>query len=359
MAVVSIGSGVVTDITKHACFLFQQTSGLPLTYIVVQTANSVSAFTSNMAPVFVDGVKRTLPSRYPDALVCDLETLRDAPLEMTLAGAGDMLAAFVSLPDYYLAHSLGMEENWSDLPEALLGDLYGLLFENAAAIRERTLEGMSLLAKLIALGGLAMSLSHATTPMSGYEHVVSHVLDLMNEIDGKPLAMHGSQVALAGVLCAAAYQEFLDGYDPGNPAQAFTVPAPEEMRKNIRSEFNAIDSSGAAAEECWHDYSLKLTHWAAIEPSLGGFKSRWNETKAALRRLTRTSEEIRALLEKLGAPPQFSRLSPAVSEAQARKAFLAAPLMRKRLTLGDLFIFQNWDRASLWERIWKSAGQDS
>lgn len=68
-----------------------------------------------MSPTFVDGVKRTLNSRYPDALICDLETLRDAPTEMTVGGVGDMLAVFVSFPDWLLAHRLGMDDTYSEL----------------------------------------------------------------------------------------------------------------------------------------------------------------------------------------------------------------------------------------------------
>jgi glycerol-1-phosphate dehydrogenase [NAD(P)+] len=66
-AVMSVGSGTVTDVAKHACYVYQQEHSVPpLPFVVYQTANSVSAYTSNMAPTFVDGVKRTLPSRYPD-----------------------------------------------------------------------------------------------------------------------------------------------------------------------------------------------------------------------------------------------------------------------------------------------------
>src|ERR1700690_4034199 len=70
-----LGSGTVCDITKHASYLYEKGSGTTLKFVVIQTANSVSAFTSNMAPTFVDGVKRTLPSRYPDAVRSSLETL--------------------------------------------------------------------------------------------------------------------------------------------------------------------------------------------------------------------------------------------------------------------------------------------
>jgi glycerol-1-phosphate dehydrogenase [NAD(P)+] len=108
-----------------------------------------------MAPVFVEGVKRTLPSRYPDALICDLETVRDAPYSMTAAGVGDLLAAFVSLADWRLAAGMGMAPEFTTLPDELMRDLEPALQEGAFQIRERTPEGMCRLAKLIALAGLA------------------------------------------------------------------------------------------------------------------------------------------------------------------------------------------------------------
>src|SRR5919106_6884346 len=52
-AVLSVGSGTVTDIVKHACHMYQQEqNSQPLLFVVFQTANSVSAYTSNMAPTF-------------------------------------------------------------------------------------------------------------------------------------------------------------------------------------------------------------------------------------------------------------------------------------------------------------------
>ncbi|HKY53162.1 MAG TPA: iron-containing alcohol dehydrogenase, partial [Anaerolineales bacterium] len=120
-AVLSVGSGTVTDIAKHACYVYQQEHNTPpLPFVVYQTANSVSAYTSNMAPTFVDGVKRTLPSRYPDVLVCDLETLRDAPRSMTVAGVGDLLAAFGSYADWWLAYRLGIDNTYTEFAQTLM-----------------------------------------------------------------------------------------------------------------------------------------------------------------------------------------------------------------------------------------------
>ena len=351
MAALSAGSGVVTDVTKHACYLFTQGGGGQIPFIVYQTANSVSAYTSNMAPVLVHGIKRTLPSRYPDALVCDLETLRDAPYEMTAAGVGDLLAATVSLPDWYLAHRLGMDDGYSELPAALTGDIVGILLSNSASIRGRTLQGMSLLAKLISLGGLAMSLVGATTPMSGYEHVISHALDFIHEVKGEPLSLHGSQAALAALLGCQAYQFFLDEFDPRAVYLAGCFPAEGAMREQIRAEFAALDPSGTVGEECWADYRLKLERWHARRDSVRLFLDEWELLKPVLRRLTCPPRRLQQVLAAVEAPLRFSELDSPAGEPEARFAFFNAPLMRRRLTLGDALIFFGQDRQRIWRQI--------
>lgn len=352
----AMGSGVVTDITKHACHLFTQETGQTLPFVVFPTANSVSAYTSNMAPTFVDGVKRTLDSRYPDALVCDLETLVDAPRDMTAAGVGDMLAIYTSLPDWRLAHALGMDDSYSPLPEALLGDLYAALEAHVDQIRTPTPAGMAVLAKLITLGGLAMSLSHATTPLSGYEHVMSHVLDLMNEVRQAPLAQHGSQVALAAVLVAEAYEFFLREFDPAQVNLERCFPELPAMERAVRGAFAGLDPSGKAGQECWNDYAVKLARWREQRPAVEGFLSSWPQVKAELQALTRPASSLKAMLARIEAPTSFTDLPTPFTPAELRFAFLNAPLIRRRLTLGDALIFFGWDREGLWERILARAG---
>ena len=351
ISVLSVGSGTVTDIAKHAAHLYQQDDGAALSFVVYQTANSVSAYTSNMAPVFVEGVKRTLPSRYPDVLVCDLETLRDAPQAMTAAGVGDLLAAFSSLADWYLAYRLGLDPTYNEFAQTLMGPLDEIFLAHAVAIRERTPAGMAVLAKLIALGGLAMSLSHATAPLSGFEHVISHVLDLLAEQARRPLAQHGAQVALATLLTTEAYRAFLDELEPVevNPGQCY--PAPEAMQARIQATFDPLDASGRIAAECWADYRLKLEAWHAHRPEFEAFLRDWPAIRARLRSMTRSPESAAHILREVGAPLSFADLTPPPAEAEIRFAFLNAPLIRRRLTLADLFIWLGWDREALWARV--------
>ncbi|MCA1900457.1 MAG: iron-containing alcohol dehydrogenase [Chloroflexi bacterium] len=355
-AVLSIGSGVATDIAKHGSFLRQEESGEKIPFVVYQTANSVSAYTSNMSPTFVDGVKRTLHSRYPDALICDLETLRDAPYEMTAGGVGDMLAVFVSFPDWYLAHRLGMDSTYSELAKNLIGPLGSLFLEHAQGIRSGDLASVSMLAKIIALGGLAMSLSDATTPMSGFEHVMSHALDLQAEVRRKPLAVHGSQVALAALAGAEMYRDFLANFDPLSLNVDACYPSAASMKSLVEASFAEIDPSGKAGAECWSDYILKLEQWRAHRKEFEDLLANWSWARNRLTAETCPPETIRQILLAVGAPVRWSELRPPVREREARFAFMNASLMRKRLTLGDLLIFTHWDRPSLWDRIWKIDG---
>jgi len=353
--VLAVGSGTVTDIAKHACYTYQQDQDVPaLPFIVYQTANSVSAFTSNMAPTFVDGVKRTLPSRYPDVLICDLETLRDAPRSMTVAGVGDLLAAFGSYADWWLAYRLGMDHTYTEFAQTLMGPLDEIFMEQAKGLRNGTLESTALLAKLIALGGLAMSLSHATAPLSGYEHVISHVLDLVAEQKQRPLAQHGSQVALTTLLTTSAYQIFFNEFEPAEVNLNNCYPNEAEMRVRIETTFNSLDPTGRVAVECWSDYKIKLETWHAHQAEFEAALEDWSAIRDHLQTLVKPPDTVLNILRAISAPLQFEQLTPAPTEAEVQFAFRIAPLIRHRFTLGDLLVFLNWDQATLWSQVNKN-----
>jgi len=354
-SVLSVGSGTVTDVAKHACYLYQQERGIqPLPFVVYQTANSVSAYTSNMAPIFVDGVKRTLPSRYPDVLICDLETLRDAPRAMTVAGVGDLLAAFGSYADWWLAYRLGMDETYTEFAQILMGPLDEIFLEQAEGLRTGRLESAAILAKLIALGGLAMSLSHATAPLSGYEHVISHVLDLVAEQQERPLAQHGTQVALATLLTTGAYQVFFNEFEPAEVNLDNCYPSAGQMKTQIEAVFSSLDPTGRVADECWSDYQIKLEAWRAHRASFVEALQDWPEIQVHLRSLVKRPEVAAHILRAIGSPIHFEGLTPAPTKSEVQLAFRSAPLIRRRFTLGDMFVFLNWDQETLWARVNKS-----
>jgi glycerol-1-phosphate dehydrogenase [NAD(P)+] len=335
-AVVALGSGSVCDVAKHACFTAEQQDGVRTVLVLVPTAASVTAFTSSLAVLLVDGVKRTRPSRFPDAVVCDLETLAEAPPAMTRAGLGDCVARFISYGDWYLAHQLGLVDRYSETPLALMGtDLDETYLEHAPQVASNSPEGLAFLIRQVLLAGLAQSIVRISTPLSGTEHVVSHVLDMGSGAWGRPTALHGAQVGVATPLAARAYELLHERFDPGRARPA--PPEPHAVESRIGAAFGPLDPSGKMAAECWRDYQKKLALWSASGPRFDAARERWDgEIAPRLRELVRTSATIREILTRAEHPLTFDALDPSIPGGQARFALDNAHLIRERFVIGDL-----------------------
>ncbi|HKV58369.1 MAG TPA: iron-containing alcohol dehydrogenase [Ktedonobacteraceae bacterium] len=345
-AIIGLGSGTVTDIAKHAAYMYNQRhpDRPRMVYICVPTANSVTAYAANMAVLLKDGVKRTVPSCYPDAIVCDLRVLASAPKEMTLAGLGDCCARFVAYGDWYLASALGLVEYYSEVPLALLDNLDSILLEQAASIGDRSHEGEAVVMRALLLAGIAQSIVNMSAPISGTEHVTSHVLDMIADHYERGLALHGAQVGVATITAAALYQRFLDQFDPAAINIDTCYPPDEPLQRYIRHIFRAIDPTGAMAKECWSDYSKKLTLWRQKRPQFEQFCANWQTTfRPKLASLVRGPQVIQRILAEAGAPLTVEALDPPISQKEYDFAVRSGHFIRQRFVLGDLLYFLGWE----------------
>ncbi|NLC44681.1 MAG: sn-glycerol-1-phosphate dehydrogenase, partial [Clostridiales bacterium] len=89
--IVAIGSGTINDISK----IIAMVTDLP--FIIVGTAPSMDGFASNTSSMISNGVKVTLQSACPVAIMADLDIVCQAPKRMLQAGLGDMLAKYISI----------------------------------------------------------------------------------------------------------------------------------------------------------------------------------------------------------------------------------------------------------------------
>ena len=341
-AIIALGSGTITDIAKHAAYLYDQRhpDQPRMVYICCPTANSVTAYAANMAVLLKDGVKRTIPSRYPTAIVADLRVLASAPKEMTVAGLGDCCARFVAYGDWYLASALGLVDFYSEVPLALLDNLDSILLENAAGIGQRTAGGEAVVMRALLLAGIAQSIVNMSAPISGTEHVISHVLDMIADHYQRSLALHGAQVGVATITAAGLYQRFLDTFDPAAVDIDACYPDYEQLRAYIRRLFRSIDPSGAMARECWSDYSKKLALWRQNRPQFEQFCAQWQEVhRPKLASLVRGPEIVRRILEQAGAPLTCEALEPPISQKEYDFAVQNGHFIRVRFVLGDLLYF--------------------
>lgn len=346
-AIIAIGSGTVSDIAKHAAYLYDQRhpNQPPLVYICCPTANSVTAYAASMAVLLKDGVKRTIPSRYPTAIVADLRVLASAPKEMTLAGLGDCCARFVAYGDWYLASVLGLVDFYSEVPLALLNNLDEILLATTRDIGRRSYKGEAVVMRALLLAGLAQSIVNMSAPISGTEHVTSHVLDMIAEHNERPLALHGAQVGVATIDAAAIYQRFLAEFEPTAVNIDACYPQDEPLRAYIRGIFAEIDPTGAMAAECWNDYRKKLALWRENRPRFEQFCARWQaEYRPKLASLVRSPETVQHILSLAGAPLTPQELEPPISQAEYAFAVKNGHFIRVRFVLGDLLYFLGWER---------------
>jgi glycerol-1-phosphate dehydrogenase [NAD(P)+] len=344
--VVVVGSGTITDVCKEAT---RRTGGSPL--VVVQTAASVNAFSDDMAVLLKSGTKRTVPSRWPDALLVDLKVLAGAPPEMNLAGFGDLLAMWTAPADWYLARAVGMDDSYHRAPIGMLREQGRGLLSGAAGLRRREPEMLDRLARVLTLSGISLGIAGKTAPLSGTEHLVSHLIDMAAEGRHLSLALHGAQVAVAAVPVAAAWEAFLAEFDPPNVDADRLFPDAATLEPVVRRAFAAIDPSGRVGEECWNDYRRKLERWKDLRPRVEDFLENWPQHRAELGRMVAAPEALGGALAEAGAPARFGELDPPVSPETARWALGNCHLMRDRFTLADLLFFAGqWDDAFI-ERI--------
>ena len=341
--VVSVGSGTITDVAKDASY---RAGGLP--FVVVQTAVSVNAFSDDMAVLLRDGVKRTVPSRWPDVLIADLDVLAEAPPDMNRAGLGELCSMFTAPADWYLAGAIGMDDTWDP-------DVVALFRDGAEALLDGDLAGpgderanVAELAGRMTLTGIAMGVAGRTAPLSGTEHLISHLIDMAAAAENRPAAFHGAQVGAASVLAALVWEDALDTFDPACLALPGSFPAAASIEPRVRDAFIRLDPSGRMAAECWRDVSRKLDRWHAARRRVEAFAAAWPEHRAALQRLLVPADRLAAALGTAGAARRFRDLDPPAAAVTVRWALEALPLMRDRFTVVDLFALTGrWDAAAI------------
>ncbi len=344
--VVVVGSGTITDICKVAT---QRAGGVPL--VVVQTAVSVDGYSDDVSVVLKSGVKRTIPSRWPDVLLGDLTTLVEAPPGMTAAGYGDAISLYTAPADWYLASLMGMDDSYHPAPIEMLFSYGRDLADWAPGVGGQDPEALERLERLLVLRGIANGVVGTTAILSGAEHLISHMLDLHAGQKGLPLGVHGVQVGVATTVVAAAWELLFDELDPSRVDVDACYPGPGAMEPVVYGAFAGLDPTGKVGDECWGDYGKKLERWRGQRERFEAFLADWPRHRDELRELVVAPERLAVALADAGVPTRFGDLDPPVSAQTARWAIRNCHFMRNRFTVPDLLFFLGWWDDAFVERL--------
>ena len=347
-ALVTVGSGTLTDIGKAVS---RRLGGLP--HVVVQTALSVNGYADDQSVLLVDNVKRTVPSRWPDALVADTDVLAGAPSHLNAAGVGDLMAMFTAPADWQLATLLDMGSGYSPLLVSMVRDCGPDLLRAAPLLAGRDPGAIECVARILTLSGITMGAAGSTAPSSGAEHTISHLIEMAGNRRGAAEAFHGAQVGASTALAALVWRRTRDVLASGAARPRF--PADSEMEPVVRAAFGQLDPSGAMGEECWRGYRAKLARWRSNRDRIMDMD--WAAVDAAIAPLLLEPEALIDALAAAGSPVRFGELDPPVPPGTVRWALANCHLMRDRFSIVDLAWFLGaWDAGAA-EDVLAEAGR--
>lgn len=295
--IIGVGSGVINDVGK----IVSTVSGRP--YVIVATASSMDGYASGSSSMERDGLKISLPSRAPDVIIGDAEVLCSAPLKLMQSGLGDMLAKYISICEWRIAHLLLGEYYCEDIAK-LVRDALKRCVDNAEGLMNGKEEAVMAVFDGLVIGGIAMNYAGVSRPASGGEHYISHVVDMRGAALHTPTELHGIQCAIGTLVCARIYEK-LKAHTPNREKAAAFVAAFDRDSHNamLRNLLGAGAETMIAQEQREGKYD-KATHPARLETIIAN----WDEILRIIGEEVPPAVQIESLLDAIEAPKSLAEI---------------------------------------------------
>lgn len=289
--IVTVGSGVLNDISK----IIARLTGLP--YIIVGTAPSMDGYASASSSMDRDGLKISLNTVCPNVVIGDVDILATAPAHMLKSGLGDMLAKYVSICEWRIAHLI-IGEYYCEEVAALVRAALQRCVDNAEGLLKKDEEAIASVFEGLVVGGVAMSYAGVSRPASGVEHYFSHVWDMRGVEFGLPVDLHGIQCAV-GTLIAAEKYEKIKAITPNRDkalayAAAFDL---EDWYEQLRKFLGKAAESMIALDKKEQKYDV-AKHAARLDAII----ARWDDILAVIEEELPSAATIEGILDTIKAP---------------------------------------------------------
>ena len=315
---IASGSGTINDLTKWVAY----ERGKP--FVTVPTAASMNGYASANVSATIGGLKVLFHAEACRGVFAVPGILADAPFEMTASGLGDVVAKPVSSADWRL-NQLLFDEYYCQFSVDLLKNLEPVYFEDPRGIREGKPDSLRALFEALFYSSVAMTITGTSAPASGGEHLISHTIDMISDVEGKTHDLHGRQVGVGTILSAALYERVLSIEKP-----EFQRP-PSDIDENFWGELSDI-----VREE----YRKKLPKFRIAAEKLSEPEN-WGNLRSTLRQNLLSPQRIKNCLREAGAAHRISdiRINSRAIEAESFMRIVKnANQMRERFTVLDLAI---------------------
>lgn len=316
--IVAVGSGTLNDICK---FTSHQ---LGLDYIVFASAPSMDGFVSVGAALVTDFVKTTYDAHVPVAVIGDTDILADAPMDMILAGLGDILGKYTCLLDWKVANLLEGEY----ICDTIIGYVKNAIkvcVEHGPKLKDRDKVAVQSVMEALVLSGMCMSFVGNSRPASGSEHHQSHYWEMQFQMMDKKPILHGIKVGVGMISSISMYQRLIK-------------EKPDfEALKNVKFDYDAWEKK---VKECYIDAAPgiialeKKCQKNSIEKRnerLDIIKNNWDKLVSLVNEELPPLHDMEKLMSDLGAPINPSQIG--VSSTLVHDAIVLAKEVRNRFTI--------------------------
>lgn len=218
--ILGIGSGVIQDLCKYVSFQ----NHLP--YYMVATAPSMDGYASVGAAMIIGNMKVTYNAHVPQAIIADVDILKDAPMDMIRSGYGDILGKYSCLNDWKLSHVISGEYFCRYVHDVMFEMLLKTKDLGPRLLR-REPDAIQTLMEALVGGGVAMAMVGNSRPASGSEHHLSHFFEITGIVHKEPYFMHGTDVAFSSVYTQRLREALLAHDQPPK-----NTPLPQAVREN-------------------------------------------------------------------------------------------------------------------------------
>jgi glycerol-1-phosphate dehydrogenase [NAD(P)+] len=329
--VISVGAGTVNDLVKRGA----HEAGLP--YLCVATAASVDGYTSAGSALLDRGFKRTFACPAPRVVVADSAVLAAAPAYLASSGFGDLAGKVIAGTDWLIAEAAGAAGAPGTEPidaKAWAMTQTGLEAALIASEGAHRGDGPSLetLFEALALTGFAMQYTRSSRPVSGCEHLISHVWEMADlSVGGVPVT-HGHKVAI-GTLCAAAFTELLFRSKEPPRADPRSRPTMAAREAEVREAFRGRPALEETMVTALEKLMPPETHARMAE----ALRDQWGQLRTTVLSRLPPYDELRDQLARAGCPVCAEDIGLAREEAIGTARL--AQMIRNRYTVLDL----GWD----------------
>lgn len=198
---ISVGSGSITDITR----VNAKRTGLPM--VCVGTAPSMDGYTSVVCPLVLHGVKIHRDGNCPEIILCDIDILKTAPLEMVCSGAGDVLGKYIAKTDWIIGNIIN-DEPYCPACGEIVTNAINKIIDSADEIKAKSDKGIRVLIEALLLSGMTIMIIGNTRAVASVEHNIAHYWEMIKLIRGDKPPQHGASVGVATLLVWKLYTRF-------------------------------------------------------------------------------------------------------------------------------------------------------